>query len=417
MVKVAAFLPANDMQKCMKILAGKPLYLYNLEKLIKCNNIDEVYLCSESNHILDYADYLDYNKCKKNNIFSSSDNVDKIREKIHRIDTDIFAQISYEKPFINIETIQKCIDHILNNENCDCVTLVRSKEQTFSMNKYNQTYDMQNLIEMSAGFFAIRSSTICNNNICINGSIHLIPCNATEDIEVKFQNDFDLADTVMTGIRHKEVTTMRLLSNHLTSSAISDVLKEYSINSTIGGLKPNISGKKILGRANTLKIRHLNVEEDDVRIYDALNTYSLVKEGDIIIVDTDVPERAYFGDLNANLAIRSGAIATVVNGVTRDTKKVKDLDYPVYAAGSCCNDIKYEGAIESHNKPICIQNVMIYPDDLVFCDEEGIVIIPKYLETEVIKKVLSVISNEHKIISKILSGFSPEDIINSCGFF
>ena len=65
MVKVAAFLPANDMQKCMKILAGKPLYLYNLEKLIKCNNIDEVYLCSESNHILDYADYLDYNKCKK----------------------------------------------------------------------------------------------------------------------------------------------------------------------------------------------------------------------------------------------------------------------------------------------------------------------------------------------------------------
>ena len=34
---------------------GKPLFLHTLEKLVKCNFIDEVYLDSESDKVFDLA--------------------------------------------------------------------------------------------------------------------------------------------------------------------------------------------------------------------------------------------------------------------------------------------------------------------------------------------------------------------------
>ena len=69
-MKTVAFLPAkgsSDRIKCknMKILNGKPLFLYTLEKLVKCDFIDEVYLDSESDEILNYASYLDYHPLKR----------------------------------------------------------------------------------------------------------------------------------------------------------------------------------------------------------------------------------------------------------------------------------------------------------------------------------------------------------------
>lgn len=142
-----------------------------------------------------------------------------------------------------------------------------------------------------------------------------------------------------------------------------------------------------------------------------------MKEGDIIIVETEVPEFAYFGDLNANLAIRSGSIATIINGSTRDSKKVKDLDYPVYSMANCCKDIKYEGTLESYNVPVCIKGVTIYPDDLVFSDDDGIVVIPKDLEIEIITKAIGAISNEKDIIHNILLGRDTSDIIKKYGLF
>ena len=61
-MKVVAFLPAKGTSeriesKNMKLLNGKPLFLHTLEKLVECDFIDEVYLDSESDEILNYANY------------------------------------------------------------------------------------------------------------------------------------------------------------------------------------------------------------------------------------------------------------------------------------------------------------------------------------------------------------------------
>lgn len=411
----------------MKILAGKPLFLHTLEKLVNCNLIDEVYLDSESDIILDYADHLNYHKFKRDIQLSTNrtDGHKLFYNEISQVDADIYMQVLCTSPFIKETTIENCIKVLLENENYDSVVLVRKEKQylwdedgpTYDINNIPNSNDLPDTIIESMGLYAIRSEVALRKKMRIGDMPYLMQCDPIEGIDVNYQNEFDLANTIMVGMNHERANKLKLLSNHLSSAIFSDILKEYGINSTIVGLTPNISGKKCFGRANTIKLRRLSPNEDFRGIYNALKSYLFVKEGDIIIVETEVPEFAYFGDLNANLAIRSGSIATIINGSTRDSKKVKDLDYPVYSMANCCKDIKYEGTLESYNVPVCIKGVTIYPDDLVFSDDDGIVVIPKDLEIEIITKAIGAISNEKDIIHNILLGRDTSDIIKKYGLF
>jgi len=70
-MKVVAFLPAKGSSsriKCknLKLLDGKPLFLHTLEKLMECDFIDEVYLDTESNEIINLASETNCKILKRN---------------------------------------------------------------------------------------------------------------------------------------------------------------------------------------------------------------------------------------------------------------------------------------------------------------------------------------------------------------
>ncbi|WP_251421511.1 MULTISPECIES: RraA family protein [Lactococcus] len=211
---------------------------------------------------------------------------------------------------------------------------------------------------------------------------------------------------------------LKSLSSIFNSSIFSDIMDDMGYkNQMIAGLHPNIEGAKSFGRANTLKIRKLKEGEDFRGIYAALDTYKSVNEGDIIIVENEVFDRAYFGELNANLAIRSGAIASIIGGVTRDAKEVKDLGYPVFAVGYFAQDVRGRATLEGHNVPITINGVSIKPKDLIFADINGVAIIPQEIEEKVVTRAIEVIQTEKNIIDKITLGVDAMTIYDEEGAF
>ena len=135
------------------------------------------------------------------------------------------------------------------------------------------------------------------------------------------------------------------------------------------------------------------------------------------MVATDVPERAYFGDLNANLAIRAGAVGAVIDGATRDTADVRALGFPVYARARTCNDIKFEGTLQSMNRPVTMGGVEICNDDVVFADEDGVVVIPRARWADVDAAAWNVMSNEARIRMYAAQGRDPGEILAECGAF
>ncbi|MEO1222441.1 MAG: RraA family protein, partial [Pseudomonadota bacterium] len=212
----------------------------------------------------------------------------------------------------------------------------------------------------------------------------------------------------------------RSMLGHLSSTVLADISKEMGIPSVLPANIRPLSGSKFLGRAKTLQLATVNSDSSPDAwkgIYGALQSYDFFRQGDVVMVANEVPGRAYFGDLNANLAIRAGAVGAVIDGVTRDTEDVRRLGFPVFARASYCNDIKFEGTLKAMNTPIVIGDVTIRNDDVVLADEDGVVVIPRRRWTEVEARAWNVLSNEAHIRLSAARGVDTGDILNQFGSF
>ena len=99
-MKVVAFLPAKCTSniiesKNMKLLDGKQLFHYTLEKLNECDFIDEVYLDSESDDIFESASEIDYIKMKRDLQYANNktDGHLLFYNEARQVDADIYIQI------------------------------------------------------------------------------------------------------------------------------------------------------------------------------------------------------------------------------------------------------------------------------------------------------------------------------------
>ncbi len=115
--------------------------------------------------------------------------------------------------------------------------------------------------------------------------------------------------------------------------------------------------------------------------------------------------------------MRSGALGTIIDGMTRDYSAVKNLNFPVFSRGYTCQDVLKKATVESINKSIKIQNIPIYPGELIFADNDGIAVIPIKYEDIILKRAFEVIKKESAVIAEIVSGTDAIKIFEKIGDF
>jgi regulator of RNase E activity RraA len=179
----------------------------------------------------------------------------------------------------------------------------------------------------------------------------------------------------------------------------------------------NLPDQKIFGRAKTMQIDICADDDDFRKIYDGLNLYDHVVSNDIIVVANHVPGYAFFGELNANLAIRSGAVGAIIDGVTRDMPDTCRMGFPVFAKGNHCKDTRKHGVVGSRNKTIVVDGVSIHKDDLIFGDSDGIVVIPSKHEKTILEEALKRKNNEAGILLAIAQGIGTDELVKQFGLF
>lgn len=431
-MKVVAFLPAKGTSsriesKNMKLLDGKPLFMYTLEKISECEFIDEVYLDSESEEIFDLASEIDCRYLKRDPELANNktDGHMLFYNEVKQVEADIYIQILCTSPFIKTETIKKGIEIVKDDNQFDSATLIRKEKQyTWDENGplYNTEHipnsnELEDTIIETMGLYITNKRVAQKDKKRIGEKPYLLEASTIEAVDVNYPDEFKLAHYIMSGKREEEREKFRNLSQILNSPMLSDIMDDFNLKGLISGLDLNLPNKKIMGRAKTLKLRRLKEGEDFRGIYQALDSYKTIVPTDIIVVENQVGEYAYFGNLNANLAIRQGASAAIIDGKTRDSKEVKDLDFPVFAKGYTAKDVRKRATTESINKKIKISGIEVRPGDLIFGDNDGIIVIPRKYEDKVINKALEVIRTENKIISDILTGKSTSKIVNENGAF
>lgn len=131
-----------------------------------------------------------------------------------------------------------------------------------------------------------------------------------------------------------------------------------------------------------------------------------LKKNEVYICTGSSPTYALWGELMSCRAMQCGAVGTVVDGYSRDTKGILKLDFPTFSYGSYAQDQGPRGKVIDFRVPIEIKGVRIEPGDIVFGDMDGVCIIPQKIEKEVIEAALEKAKGE-KVVQKAIEDGMP----------
>lgn len=438
MATAAVFVPVKGsseriQSKNLRLLDGKPLFLHTLEKLLAIEGID-VFLDTESEKVISIASYLDGLNIMRRDpslATNATDGNALFLNEVINCDHEIICQHLCTSPFVEPETVLKSIKTIgtpSSQGKChDSSVLVRD-DKLYIWEGGKPCYDMKNIpnskdlptttIE-TMGLYAVSRKAAIATRRRIGDVPALLAASPLEATDVNWPEDFEFAQLIAAGKREKQRQLLQNLALILSSALLSDLLDDLGHkNQIIKGLGCCSLGEaRVLGPAKTICLGKIERGEDFRGIYNALNHYETLVPGDIICVENEVPGYAYFGELNANMAIRQGVKGVIVGGMTRDGSEVKRTGLAVFSSGYTCQDVRGRAVLRSMNQTIKINGVMISPGDMVFADNEGVVVIPRGLIEEVFSVVRNRFRNERGIVSDIAAGATVSELLQERGDF
>jgi regulator of RNase E activity RraA len=124
---------------------------------------------------------------------------------------------------------------------------------------------------------------------------------------------------------------------------------------------------------------------------------------------------ALWGEILTATARTRGGVGAIVHGPHRDTPRVLEQNWPVFSMGRFAQDSRVRTSIQAYRIAIEIGGVWIEPGDLVFGDLDGVVIIPRKHEQEVIRRALEKASAENLVRKAIEAGMSSTDAFKKYG--
>lgn len=161
-------------------------------------------------------------------------------------------------------------------------------------------------------------------------------------------------------------------------------------------LSVDVFEEKITGSANKLMEKPFGL---------MLNALDDLRPNEIYLNTGSSPRNALWGEMMSIRAKKLGASGAVLNGYSRDTRAILDLDFPTFSWGSYGQDAGPRYKVVDYRIPIEIGNVAIKPGDILFGDIDGVVCIPQNAEMEVFTKALEKARGE-KLVKKALLGGS-----------
>jgi 4-hydroxy-4-methyl-2-oxoglutarate aldolase len=210
------------------------------------------------------------------------------------------------------------------------------------------------------------------------------------------------------------------MKTRLYVAAVCDILDDLGVrhqamHQRLRPLLPDPKGCGFAGRARTAQwIETDSVAEDpyglEIELMDSL------RPGDVVVHSTDHGgNNAPWGELMSTVARQNGAVGCVCDSQIRDCVKIIEMGFPVYYAGIRPLDSKGRGLMVACDVPVRCGEVLVKPGELIFADFDGIVVVPREFEREVLRRSQEKVEKENLSRKDLLNGKSLREVYRKYG--
>ena len=105
----------------------------------------------------------------------------------------------------------------------------------------------------------------------------------------------------------------------------------------------------------------------------------------------------------------------MTDGFARDVRGIREMRFPVYHGGIAPLDSKGRGKVVAIDEPVTCAGVRVEPGDLVFGDVDGVVVVPRIVEADVVARALQKVRSENVTRDELRKGAKLKDVFDRYG--
>ena len=140
-----------------------------------------------------------------------------------------------------------------------------------------------------------------------------------------------------------------------------------------------------------------------------------LKANEVYVCTGASPTYALWGELMSTRARMLGAAGAVVDGYSRDTEGILKMGFPTFSYGRYAQDQAPRGKVIDFRVTLEMGGVTIRDGDIIFGDIDGVCVVPRTIEEEVMRRALEKARGEKLVKKAIEGGMSAREAFDTYG--
>jgi 4-hydroxy-4-methyl-2-oxoglutarate aldolase len=206
------------------------------------------------------------------------------------------------------------------------------------------------------------------------------------------------------------------MEQKLYTAVLSDIMDSLGLKDRVmeANIRPLSPDHVVAGNVRTI------LWGDVYEVYDhpykvEIEAMDSLQPGDVVVHCAHSKRSAPWGALMTAAAMARGARGAVMDGCVRDVKQIIRMGFPVFSAGIRPLDSKGRTYVFDYDCPIECGGVEMKSGDLILADYDGVVVLPREREEEVLTLAAEKVEKENLSIRALRSGRYLRDVYEEHG--
>ena len=195
----------------------------------------------------------------------------------------------------------------------------------------------------------------------------------------------------------------------LSAAILSDVMDSLGLRDQAmrSFVRPLDDRSLLVGRARTGLYMPVYSVRDGENPYDVeIALVDDVRPGEVVVLACDGPSEriAPWGELLSTASMARKSAGCVTDGLVRDVRQIRAMGFAVFSGGIGPLDTKGRARMVERDVRVACGGVQVDPGDIVFGDVDGVVVIPRAQEQQVLAKALQKVTGENHTRDALRTG-------------